>query len=166
MTRKQLIERAEFMDFDVAEAMRHRVKYLAEQRDAILQDIEECEDDILFDESLNHITKVYLAISVESLKTHLKKVNREIKALTTLPREGEITDDDIETARNYPIENIVELRNGRCVAFCHLSDSHSMVKSRTGNYLWCNVCNRAFSSIDVKIIRDGFSFIEAVKQLR
>jgi RNA polymerase-binding transcription factor DksA len=165
MTRKQLIERAEFMDFDVAEAMRHRVKYLAEQRDAILQDIEECEDDILFNESLNHITKVYLAISVESLKTHLKKVNREIKALTTLPREGEITDDMVEQARAYPIENLIDFTRNRSKAFCHDSDSDSLMKANHGNYAWCHVCGILHNPIDVLMRRDGYSFVDAVRQL-
>jgi hypothetical protein len=102
---------------------------------------------------------------IERAKKELKKVDREIKSLTQKPKEGEITDDMIETAREYPIENLIEFRNGRCKAFCHDSDRYSVAKSRNANGIWCHVCGKFFNPIDIRVFRDGMSFVEAVRSL-
>jgi hypothetical protein len=165
MTRKKLIETAEVMEVDVRTAMTLRVKYLAEQRDKLMEGIEKLEDDILFDESLNDVTRAFLEHRLVNERMDLSKINREIKSYTQLPREGEVTDDMIATARDYPVENIIEFKGGRCKAFCHDSDSFSVAKARTGNYIFCHVCGKTFDSIQILIERDGYSFIDAVKQL-
>ena len=165
MTRKNLIDMAEFMGVDVKVAMTARVKYLAEKRDALLEDINRNEDEILFNDDINDETRAFLSVSVENDKRETSKLTREIRAYTQLPREGEVTDDMIAAARNYPIENLIEFKGGRWKAFCHDSDSFSVAKARTGNYIFCHVCGKTFDSIQVLIERDGYSFIDAVKQL-
>ena len=165
LTRKGLISMAEHMDFDIATAMRLRIRYLGDLRDEILSDIEEHENDILFNDTLNIETRTFISIMIERAKKELKKVDREIKSLTQKPKEGEITDDMIEAAREYPIENLIEFRNGRCKAFCHDSDSYSVAKSRNANGVWCHVCGKFFNPIDILVHRDGFSFVDAVRQL-
>jgi len=165
MTRKKLIETAEMMDVDIAAAMTARVRFLAEARDQLMTSIDRLEDSIMFDDEMNEVTKELLSLRIKSEIKELKQVDREIKSYTQLPREGEITDDMVVTAREYPIENLVEFKGGRCKAFCHESDSFSVAKSRNANGIWCHVCNRFFNPIDVLIHRDGYSFPDAVRQL-
>jgi len=91
------------------------------------------------------------------------KAEREIVRKAT-SKKGELTDEDFDRAREYPIEQLVEMKGGRCIAFCHESDSYSMMLTRY-NRLKCHVCDKSFNPIDVLVERDGYSFIEAVKEL-
>lgn len=87
----------------------------------------------------------------------IKRINRKVV--------GEITDEDIDRAREYPVDRLIDFSHGRSVAFCHESDSPSMSHNRKANRAHCFVCNKSFNPIDVLMGRDGFSFIDAVKEL-
>lgn len=164
MTKRKIIETADFFGVDRIYAMEMRLKYLSGVREAL--DSVMGEDFIaLATGSFNRVTKRFIELSMDRGEKTRGKIDREIKTLTIKTVEGEITDDMIEAAREYPVENLVDLRRDRCVAFCHDSDSDSMVRSRNGNILWCNVCNRAFDPIGVLMERDAVSFRDAVKQL-
>lgn len=77
-----------------------------------------------------------------------------------------ITDDDIQRAKDYPIEELVQFdRMGKCLAFCHEEKTPSMSWHRKRNRAHCFGCGRSFNAIDVLMVRDGLSFIDAVKRL-
>jgi molybdenum cofactor biosynthesis enzyme MoaA len=76
-----------------------------------------------------------------------------------------ITDRQIDAAREYPIESVVEFVRGVSLAFCHNDTRPSLSHDRKNNKARCFVCNKSFSAIDVLMERDGMSFIDAVKKL-
>ena len=81
-------------------------------------------------------------------------------------RADKITDDMIQAAKDTPIESVITFdRTGKALAFCHADKSPSLSWNRKGNRAKCWPCDKSFNAVDVLILRDGMSFIEAVKQL-
>lgn len=77
-----------------------------------------------------------------------------------------ITDDMIARAKGYPVEELIDFYRGRAIAFCHADKRPSLYKGNKGdNKVVCPVCNKTFSSIDILVKRDGYSFVDAVKRL-
>jgi DNA primase len=76
-----------------------------------------------------------------------------------------ITEDQIQSARDYPIEQVVEFHRGVALAFCHADTRPSLTWYKAGNRATCFPCGKSFNALDVLIERDGFNFIDAVKQL-
>jgi len=92
----------------------------------------------------------------------------ELPERITAPRQkklGGITDLDIETARAYPIENLVEAKRNRahCVNPEHRDENPSM--DIRNNFAFCYACQWSGDSIKVYQAIHGCSFIEAVKAL-
>ena len=167
MNRAQIKKDAEMMGVSFGFALNCRLRYLHETATDIRSYIAEMKTD-LANRELNGETQAFLRVVIETYRKKLASTEKEIRRLQKEPdkKAGSITDEMIDTARDYPIERLVELnRNGRCCAFCHESDSDSMSKHPTLNLLVCFVCSKKFNPIDVLIERDGMSFSDAVKQL-
>jgi len=96
---------------------------------------------------------------------------RELRHLTKLvkgypARAGAITPGMIESARSYPVEQLIEFnRQQKAVAFCHADKVPSLTWHRAKNRATCFPCGKSFNSIDILVQRDGLTFIDAVKQL-
>ena len=164
MTRKELIERAEMFKISIDEAIRMRLIYLNGEKRRLVNEKNTLLDEAIFCSS-NEVTEKFVMLYVDKVREEIKKINREVKALTTKPKKGEVTEDMIQEARDYPIENLLEFRNGRCKAFCHESDSDSMAKSRKSNTVFCHVCGKSHNPIDVVMAVQGLTFLDAVKVL-
>jgi len=87
----------------------------------------------------------------------------------TIPRttatDG-ISDSDVESAREYPVAGLVEFQRNKATAWCHDDQSPSLFHADRINKIICPVCDRKFNAIDILMTRDGYSFSDAVKQLR
>jgi hypothetical protein len=104
----------------------------------------------------------------------IKKLERERRNLIqAFKSEGkpqstdEITDDMIQTAREYPIDRLIDFdRQNRAIAFCHPDKTPSLMWWRKGNKSHCFPCGKSFDTISVLMERDGMSFFDAVKRLQ
>jgi len=76
-----------------------------------------------------------------------------------------VSDDQIQRARDYPIEELLgEVnRSRRYKCFFH-EDEHPSASIKN-NKLRCWVCSKSWNPIDLLIERDGLTFIDAVKFL-
>ena len=93
-----------------------------------------------------------------ALKNSLKKVR--------LLKEDHITDEMKEIAKEYPINQLIEFQNGVALCFNHSEKTPSLHYYAKNNRAHCfGGCDLSFDPIDVLIIRDGFTFKEAVKEL-
>lgn len=96
---------------------------------------------------------------------------RELKYLTRLqqgyrPPRNSITEQMIEQAREYPIEQVIEFdRQGKALAFCHADNHPSLSWHKNRNRCTCFVCGKSFNSIDVLVQRDHMTFPDAVREL-
>ena len=82
------------------------------------------------------------------------------------PKEGQITDDMILRAREYPLENLLpeELRRGRCRCPIH-DGKNQMSFSVKNNRGKCWSCGWEGDPIQYLMDHHGKTFIEAVKEL-
>ena len=82
------------------------------------------------------------------------------------PVKGErLTDEMIDRANQYPIESLVEFRNGKAYAFCHEDKSPSLNHWKAKNRCRCFACGKTFRPVDILMERDGMSFKDAVRRL-
>lgn len=105
----------------------------------------------------------------DKLKFHIKNLIKMVNELYhTRPRQvskDEITNQNIEAARNYPITDLIEFKRDMAVCFVHADKSPSLHFIKDKNVAWCFSCQKMFDSIDVLMIRDGYTFQEAVRRL-
>ena len=164
MTRTEIIKKAAEMNYDSVKAIECRVRYL----DLLIEREENYINNMESVPRENEMTGAFLRATIQGSKIVLDRLQKELNRLINPPTSSKdtITDDDIEAARKYPIDSIMEFNGGRCKAWCHDSDSDSMSWYKKVNKAHCFVCNKSFSALDTLMERDGYSFIEAVKQLR
>ena len=80
--------------------------------------------------------------------------------------EGKISDEQIARAKEYPIGELLEVRNGmaRCISGTHEDKKPSM--NCKNNYAYCHTCNFTSDTIGIYMRLNNCSFIEAVKALQ
>lgn len=93
-----------------------------------------------------------------ALKNSLKKARPQDK--------DSITEEMKETAKGYPVDRLIEFQNGVALCFNHKEKTPSLHYYPKNNRAHCfGGCDKSFDAIDILIIRDGFTFKEAVKEL-
>lgn len=167
MTKTQIIQMANKMDREEEWAVLARARFLEGE---ILK--EQNYRNLLrksINESTRPITSSFLRASISTSNKLTTTMESELSRITAPPNTNpeSITDDDVENARLYPIDRLIDLKFGRCKAFCHDGDSEmTMSHNLKTNKLYCFKCNDSFNPIDLLIDRDSMSFIDAVKYLR
>ena len=97
------------------------------------------------------------------LTKQMKACERRMKDIDK-KRDG-ITDDQIATARAYPIDRLIKFTRGKATAPCHEDRNPSMYHGTRKNVAVCPVCDKKWGPIDWLIEIEGKTFIEAVKEL-
>jgi hypothetical protein len=77
--------------------------------------------------------------------------------------KSKITDEMITIAKEYPIEELLEVK--RNFALCLWHDDHHPSLYVKSNFGYCFVCGKVCDTIDLVMKRDGINFVEAVKVL-
>ena len=155
-----IIQIADAMQIPVKQAlaMRHKhidgmVAGLEQENEADAQRAADCGDEMEF------------RFLIESIAFNMAQIKKLERSRPVKPSEGAITDGDVDTARAYPVDQLVKFTHGKATAFCHNDKSPSMFHGFRLNLAVCPVCDRRFNSIDILVHRDGYSFIDAVKHL-
>lgn len=91
-----------------------------------------------------------------------KSLLEDVKRLSKLV-ESRITQDDIDRACEYPIERLLEIKNGMAKCINH-DDSRPSMNCRK-NFVYCHACGYHGSAIDVFMKVNGVGFTEAVKRM-
>ena len=147
-----LREKAKGMDIPYPQAVAFRIKDLLEQMTLWGKYMDGEIDEIPYSDFWGCLDEII------ALKNSLKKVQGQIK--------DRITDEMKERAKAYPINNLIEFQNGVALCFNHNEKTPSLHYYAKNNRAHCfGGCDLSFDSIDVLIIRDGFTFEEAVKEL-
>lgn len=114
--------------------------------------------------------------SIKALAKLLSKTRREIKYVISVmdeiygekKREGkdQITEDMIERARNYPLENLIDIKRGMssCVSGTH-ADKNPSMDARNG-FCFCYSCGWEGDAISVYQKLHGTDFVTTVKALQ
>jgi hypothetical protein len=109
---------------------------------------------------------IYRRLVLEGRK-RMKDLIYKMKRTAGLVGEGKgnITDEMISRAREYPLSNIIEI-NGRDYARCIDHDDKNPSMFCRNNYAHCFSCGYTGDPIDVMMKVNGLSFTEAVKEMQ
>jgi len=90
------------------------------------------------------------------------------KRYKSKPIGNGITEDMIQTAKKYPINQLFDkLIRGRTQCFHHNSKAHDLSYHTKSNTMHCfGACCKSFNTIDILMLRDGMSFQSAVRFLQ
>lgn len=95
----------------------------------------------------------------------LGKIGQKPEEIKARGKKIIITEDMIEKAKAYPLEQLIEInRQGFTRCFGH-NDKKPSAYGRK-NFLWCFVCNKGWDTIQILVERDGLTFRQAVLQLQ
>jgi len=117
-------------------------------------------------------TKVNYGEGLLEAEKHLARLRRLISAIRGSPAPmGRITEDQIQQARQVPIENFCDRALKKCgrglVGICpfHTEETPSFHVYTEDNHFWCFGCNRGGDAITYVQLIHGYSFPEAVRSL-
>jgi hypothetical protein len=109
-------------------------------------------------------------LSWEDLEETLKELIKLWAEATSVRRalEGKpsnrVTQEDIDRAReDYPITNLIEIRNK--LARCPFHEDKTASMYQYGNRVYCFSCHKGWDTIGLLMERDGLLFPEAVRRL-
>ncbi|MEW6214913.1 MAG: CHC2 zinc finger domain-containing protein [Nitrospirota bacterium] len=114
------------------------------------------------DDSL-YIERALIASRIPEIEKEIKKLETEIGFIVHSPKSNKITPEMIERAREYPFENLVEVKKG--MGLCPFHDDHNPSMGIKNNYYHCFGCGAKGDVISFVMKRDGLSFKDAVKML-
>ena len=93
----------------------------------------------------------------------LDKYEKRLRKLTP-PRKGLITDEDIQRAKEYPFNQLIEV-NKSGFALCPFHNEKKPSFYVRKNFYYCFSCGKSGDTIDFLMETEGLSFIDAVKKL-
>lgn len=149
-TPQQFAQQAELFGIDIIEALRIRYRYLLGQ----------IEHQLTHDD-----TSPYYFHVTDTVKA-LQKLVAYAQRRKSKPDGNDITPAMIELASDYPIEAVVEFKNGHAHAICHEDKRPSAFHGTRTNRMVCPVCDTKYNAIQVLMIRDGLNFPDAVRFLQ
>jgi len=141
MRLQALHERLEVFENDITDRAR-RIKGLKEDQESAInwKFLEHCQGDDREE--------------AKKIRNHIESL---LKSSTT---SSEITDEMIEQARHYPLENLIEVK--RKMAKCPFHDDRHPSMGIKNNRFHCFACGAKGDVIDFVMRRDGLTFREAI----
>ena len=164
MTTYQLRKQAVEMEVPYHEAAFCRFRFTREQmfiESAAMDQI----DSVNFDNEQGIKNYIIFTDSLDRFIDLAKESRALFLSVTRKESTDRITDEQIEQARAYPIDKLIEFTRGKALAPCHDDNAPSLSHDRKRNRATCFVCNKSFNPIDYIIMTDGLKFADAVKQL-
>ena len=125
-------------------AVRMRTRYLLEQ----LEECLECDTDL----------SIYDGFRIA------EEISLLFKAAQSSPvATSDITPEQIQAARQFPIQQLIHFEKGKAYAWCHQDKRPSLTLYK--NKAKCWPCNKTYDTIGVLMERDKMSFKDAVRRL-
>jgi len=121
----------------------------------------------LADEAIRQIYSgdpVWVEIGWEKLDEVIR-LRESLKPRPMVADGDKVTDEMVERARDYPVDKLINFSHGKATAFCHDDRNPTMYHAFRSNRANCPACNLSFDAIKVLMVRDGYTFAEAVRRL-
>ena len=141
-----------------------RIEYLMEQRRVCEFRLIDLESDYQRKKNANtsYAERGVLTKYILQTRKEIEKIKREVKAIVNNV-SGKITDETIRLAREYPIEDLIELKRGKALCVFHPDTNPSM--SVKNNRYRCWSCGANGDAISLVQHLHNMDFIHAVKFL-
>jgi len=145
-------------------AKKARLRYLKKQLSDAVSEFEKNREKYILAAQSGVVAEELVPLA-ENLSKKINGYKREITIMEGGGNvEGVITDEMLQEAREYPIENIMEVGvNGRCKCVFHGGEDYNMDIRK--NYGYCYVCGRSSDPIGIYMALHGVGFREAVLRL-
>lgn len=123
-------------------------------------------------DSLRNGIPNWLASAIKDIQDPVK-LSRKIKVLISeidflegrkYNQDG-ITDEDIVKAKNYPFENLIEIKRGKAICPFHKEKTPSFSIHKKENFGYCFGCGKGVDTIAFVMETRNVNFVEAVKLL-
>ena len=152
---------AKELDLTVSFAVNARRRYLMDEIELLDLEI------AFYQDYQGELDSEYFALyCLSDVCLQRAKYMAELRSIKNVNKpSNRITDADIERARDYPVNQLIEFTRGKAIAFCHEDRNPSMFYGSRTNTAQCPVCGKSFDAIAVLMDRDGYSFVDAVKSL-
>lgn len=106
-------------------------------------------------------TDIFLGEDIKETEKKIKNIKRYIDDEVINNR---ISESDIQSARDYPFENLIELKRGFALCPFHQDKNPSFyVKNNWG---YCFSCGKSVDTIAFIMETEGLNFIQAVNKLK
>lgn len=117
------------------------------------------------EQDMPYIERALIASYIPEIEKEIKKLEREIDFIVRGSQvlNQRITPDMIQQARDYPIENFIEVKRG--MSLCPFHEDHNPSMSIRNNFYHCFACGAKGDVIEFTMKRDGMAFKDAVKLL-
>lgn len=107
------------------------------------------------------IADIFIGEEIKKTEKIIKEIDRYLRE----PSKGDITQDDIEAAKEYPFKNLIKL-NKSGFALCPFhKDTHPSFYIKN-NWGYCFSCGKSVDTIQFIIETEGLTFIQAVNLLK
>lgn len=114
-----------------------------------------------------YLERYIMTIRLNDLEKELIKVKSEIKYLKAILKgkanNDRISPEMIQMAKEYPIENLIEVKHSK--ALCPFHDDHNPSMGIKNNRFYCFACGESGDVIDFVMKKEGLNFTQAVKFL-
>ena len=144
-------------------AKSRRLEYLRTGRSVLLGRLRENRDVYVSMVGRDECLRPLVDEAAGKMLRQLRNVDAMIRAIVS-PMKGDVTPDMIARAREYPIGELVDARNGRAVCVFHEGAENRNMDVRNG-FAYCHKCGASGDAIAVYRKMTGASFPHAVKML-
>ena len=163
MNRQKIEEIANIFGVDPQWAINARIAFLYQQ----LSDTQIYYHEINFKRSIvKNLVEIRLYSSmIDKLEKESRGLQYSIDYLKNNKQSvSGVSEDQIQRARDYPIEKLVDVGRGGRVR-CLFHEDKNPSASIKNNKIHCFVCNKTWNGIDFVMEHDCLTFIDAVKLL-
>jgi hypothetical protein len=108
---------------------------------------------------------IFIGEDIKEIEQRIKTINQYLQSYQP-EAPGRITDNDIESAKNYPFDQLIETKRGFAKCPFHQEKTASFYINKKKNYGKCYGCGYVGDTIDFVMKTQGLSFIAAVKKLK
>lgn len=117
----------------------------------------------------NDMTRYFIEFNYNNAREEILKQINKIKRRMNPNPKGDITEDDVRSAKLHPVNLLIEFNRAGfalCIAPAHDDRRPSMHWNKKNNTVKCFSCGWGGDSIDILMIQNqNITFIEAVKIL-
>jgi hypothetical protein len=155
------------------------IPYLEEDLDLQLKNIDELT--IVYNQESDKVDKLkeenskefwqsvvdyFIGGEITKSEKRIKEIDRYLQIISGIPVEGRITREDIERAKEYPFDQLIDFKNNFALCPFHNEKTPSLHWNKNKNEVHCFGCNKSWDTIAFLRETQGLSFQQAVNILK
>ena len=112
------------------------------------------------------VVDYFVGGEITKSEKRIKEIDRYLQIISGIPVEGRITREDIERAKEYPFDQLVDFKNNFALCPFHSEKTPSLHWNKDKNKVHCFGCIKSWDTIQFVRETQGLSFQQAVNFLK